>query len=122
MGSDETDKAIEVHGMEKSFNDVHALKGLDFAVGLGEIFGFLGPNGAGKTTTIRILTGLARPSAGSARTPHLRREHCTGRAGHRPPAGRGVHLGPTDDCSRLRTGSLPDINLGAFQATALVCL
>jgi len=41
--------------------------GLEFAVPEGEVFGFLGPNGAGKTTTIRMLTGLARPTAGSAR-------------------------------------------------------
>jgi len=58
--------AIEVSGLEKRFEKVPALCGLDFEVRTGEIFGLLGPNGAGKTTTIRILTGLARPSAGSA--------------------------------------------------------
>jgi ABC-2 type transport system ATP-binding protein len=45
---------------------VVALDGLDLTVPTGSVFGFLGPNGAGKTTTIRLLTGLGRPSAGSA--------------------------------------------------------
>ncbi|MBM3130307.1 MAG: ABC transporter ATP-binding protein [Chloroflexi bacterium] len=45
---------------------LRAVDGIDFAVREGEVFGFLGPNGAGKTTTIRMLTGLARPTTGSA--------------------------------------------------------
>jgi ABC-2 type transport system ATP-binding protein len=45
---------------------LRAVDGIDFAVREGEVFGFLGPNGAGKTTTIRMLTGLARPTAGNA--------------------------------------------------------
>jgi ABC-2 type transport system ATP-binding protein len=43
-----------------------AVDGIDLSVREGDVFGFLGPNGAGKTTTIRMLTGLARPTAGSA--------------------------------------------------------
>ena len=46
---------------------VRAVDGIEFAVREGEVFGFLGPNGAGKTTTVRMLTGLTRPTAGSAR-------------------------------------------------------
>jgi len=46
---------------------VCAVDGIEFAVREGEVFGFLGPNGAGKTTTIRMLTGLTRPTSGSAR-------------------------------------------------------
>ena len=46
---------------------VEALRGLSFEVGAGEIFALLGPNGAGKSTTVRILTTLARPTAGTAR-------------------------------------------------------
>lgn len=42
-----------------------AVKGIDFSIKKGEIFGFLGPNGAGKTTTINMLTGLVRPTGGS---------------------------------------------------------
>jgi ABC-2 type transport system ATP-binding protein len=58
--------AIRVEGLVKRYGDVSALDGLDLEVEADTIFGFLGPNGAGKTTTIRILTGLARPDAGSA--------------------------------------------------------
>jgi ABC-2 type transport system ATP-binding protein len=61
------DAAIEVRGLVKRFGDVTAVAGIDFEVGPGELFGFLGPNGAGKTTTINLLTGLARPDAGSVR-------------------------------------------------------
>ena len=59
--------AIEVCGLAKRFGDVQALAGVDFSVRRGELFGFLGPNGAGKTTTINMLTGLARPDAGTIR-------------------------------------------------------
>ncbi len=58
---------IEVTKLSKSFGDVQAVAGIDFRVDAGELFGFLGPNGAGKTTTINMLTGLARPDAGSIR-------------------------------------------------------
>ena len=58
--------AIQIAGLHKAYGAVKALDGLDLAVEPGTIFGFLGPNGAGKTTTIRILTGLARPTAGRA--------------------------------------------------------
>ena len=59
--------AIEVRGLAKRFGDVQAVAGADFNVRQGELFGFLGPNGAGKTTTINLLTGLARPDAGTIR-------------------------------------------------------
>jgi ABC-2 type transport system ATP-binding protein len=58
---------IEALGLEKRYGDTYAVKGVDLAVYPGEIFGFLGPNGAGKTTTIKMLVGLLRPSAGTAR-------------------------------------------------------
>jgi ABC-2 type transport system ATP-binding protein len=57
---------ITVRGLRKSFGDVEAVRGVDFEVAAGEVFGFLGPNGAGKTTTINMLCTLAKPSAGSA--------------------------------------------------------
>jgi ABC-2 type transport system ATP-binding protein len=59
--------AIEVEGLAKRFGDVAAVTGISFDVRPVEIFGFLGPNGAGKTTTINMLTGLARPTAGTIR-------------------------------------------------------
>jgi ABC-2 type transport system ATP-binding protein len=59
--------AIEVSALRKSFGNVEAVRGVDFDVAAGEVFGFLGPNGAGKTTTINMLCTLMRPSSGSAR-------------------------------------------------------
>jgi ABC-2 type transport system ATP-binding protein len=59
--------AIEVGGLRKAFGKTVALDGLDLTVSAGEVHGFLGPNGAGKTTTIRILLGLLRADAGTAR-------------------------------------------------------
>ncbi len=58
---------IEAIGLQKRYGATLAVKGVDLAVYPGEIVGFLGPNGAGKTTTIKMLTGLLRPSAGTAR-------------------------------------------------------
>ena len=58
--------AISTRALAKRFGDVVALDGLDLDVPAGSVFGLLGPNGAGKTTTLRLLLGLARPTAGSA--------------------------------------------------------
>jgi ABC-2 type transport system ATP-binding protein len=57
---------IELQGLRKVYGEKVALKGLDLSVKEGEVFAFLGPNGAGKTTTIKIITGLLRPTSGSA--------------------------------------------------------
>jgi ABC-2 type transport system ATP-binding protein len=56
--------AIQVQGLTKSYGKVHALRGIDLQVQRGEIFGFLGPNGAGKTTTIRCMLDMIRPDGG----------------------------------------------------------
>ena len=58
------DVILSVDGLVKHFGRVEALRGIDFEVGAGEVFGFLGPNGAGKTTTIRCLLGLLIPTSG----------------------------------------------------------
>jgi ABC-2 type transport system ATP-binding protein len=58
--------AIVVEGLERSFDEVLAVQGVDLEVAEGEIFGFLGPNGAGKTTTVRMLTTLLLPTGGRA--------------------------------------------------------
>jgi ABC-2 type transport system ATP-binding protein len=58
--------AIKVNDLRKTFGEVEAVRGVDFEVDAGEVFGFLGPNGAGKTTTINMLCTLARPTGGSA--------------------------------------------------------
>jgi ABC-2 type transport system ATP-binding protein len=61
---------IEARGLARTFRSrkrtVEAVRGVDLAVGDGEIVGFLGPNGAGKTTTLRMLTTLLNPTAGTA--------------------------------------------------------
>ncbi len=56
--------AISVRGLKKSYGDVEAVKGIDFEVKSGEVFGLLGPNGAGKTTTVEILEGIRQRTSG----------------------------------------------------------
>lgn len=58
--------AIETTGLAKRYGSTTALAGLTMCVPAGHVFGFLGPNGAGKTTAVKLLLGLARPSAGEA--------------------------------------------------------
>jgi len=59
-------KALQVQGLEKSFKDVHVLRGVDFDVARGSILALLGSNGAGKTTVVKILSTLLKPDAGTA--------------------------------------------------------
>ncbi|MCX5408256.1 ATP-binding cassette domain-containing protein [Streptomyces sp. NBC_00335] len=61
-----TTYAVLSEGLEKSYGEVRALRGLDLAVPEGTVCGLLGPNGAGKTTAVRILTTLTTPTAGRA--------------------------------------------------------
>jgi ABC-2 type transport system ATP-binding protein len=61
------DLAVETHGLRKRFGEKLAVDDLTLTVRRGEVFGFLGPNGAGKTTSMKMLLGLARPTAGDAR-------------------------------------------------------
>src|SRR5947208_2315990 len=57
---------VEVTDLEKRYGAVRAVDGITFSVAEGEVFGLLGHNGAGKTTTIRMLTGRAFPTGGTA--------------------------------------------------------
>ncbi len=82
--------AIELRGLTKRFGDAIALDGVDLVVRSGVVFGFLGRNGAGKTTALRILSGLARPTAGTA--------HVLGQDVER-----------ATDAVRARIGFLPDV-------------
>src|ERR1700680_5033882 len=59
-----SETVIYVRGLRKSYGDLEAVKGIDFEVRAGEVFGLLGPNGAGKTTTVEILEGLRPRSSG----------------------------------------------------------
>jgi ABC-2 type transport system ATP-binding protein len=59
-----SDPAIQVSGLRKSYGGLDAVRGIDFEVQRGEVFGLLGPNGAGKTTTVEILEGYRDRTAG----------------------------------------------------------
>ncbi|MGH2930501.1 MAG: ATP-binding cassette domain-containing protein, partial [Solirubrobacteraceae bacterium] len=56
--------AVRVTGLRKSYGSFEAVRGIDFEIGAGEVFGLLGPNGAGKTTTVEILEGYRTRDGG----------------------------------------------------------
>jgi ABC-2 type transport system ATP-binding protein len=85
-----TPPAIELRGLTKRFGDTLALDHVDLVVRPGVVFGFLGRNGAGKTTALRILSGLAQPTAGTA---HVLGHDVTG----------------ATDVVRAQIGFLPDV-------------
>jgi ABC-2 type transport system ATP-binding protein len=66
MQNGDTGSVVEVRELSKRYGDTLAVDSLSFSLGRGTITGFLGPNGAGKTTTLRVLLGLAKPTAGEA--------------------------------------------------------
>jgi branched-chain amino acid transport system ATP-binding protein len=61
------DALLELHGVDVHYGAIHALRGISFRVGQGEIVTLIGANGAGKTTTLRAVSGMLRPSAGQIR-------------------------------------------------------
>src|SRR3954469_15573238 len=66
MTGDGMHSAIDVNGLTKHYGDVAAVQDLSFSVRRGAVTGFLGPNGSGKTTTLKMVLGLAAPTAGAA--------------------------------------------------------
>src|SRR5207245_1722484 len=88
--------AISVRGLRKAYGELEAVRGVDFDIEEGEVFGLLGPNGAGKTTTVEILEGYRTHDAGEG----AGRGHAAGRPGRdfRARIGGAVpeaRLGPT---------------------------
>jgi len=75
MGPVSTSPAIEVHGLRKAYGEHQAVRGIDFTVGRGEVFGLLGPNGAGKTTTVEILEGYRTRDGGDVTVLGVDPEH-----------------------------------------------
>ncbi len=78
---DPTDPLLRVSDLHLSFHDIHAIAGVDFALGREEILGIIGPNGAGKTSVLNCINGFYRPSRGTLffagteithRPPHVR--------------------------------------------------
>jgi ABC-2 type transport system ATP-binding protein len=61
---DMSESAIRATGLQKSYGETHAVRGIDLDVRVGEVFAFLGPNGAGKTTTVEILEGYRERTGG----------------------------------------------------------
>lgn len=92
---DVNELVIETRGLCKTFRDfwrrptVTAVRGLDFSVRRGEVFGLLGPNGSGKSTTIKMLLGLLHPTAGEVRV---------------------LGAAPTDTRAKARIGYLPEVS------------
>ena len=74
-------KVLEAKGLEKAFDRVQAVRGVDLTVGAGERVGLLGPNGAGKTTTLLMLLGAITPDVGTISL-----------AGHALPRGRSAAM------------------------------
>ena len=66
---------IETHGLGRSFGSVDAVKDLNLSLRTGEFFGLVGPDGVGKSTTIRLLSGILKPTAGTARILGLDLQH-----------------------------------------------
>ena len=69
--------AIRVEGLKKSYGSYEALRGIDFEILAGEVFGLLGPNGAGKTTTVEILEGYRRRDSGTVDVLGFDPEHAS---------------------------------------------
>jgi len=85
--------AVEVSGLTKRYGEHEALRGIDFAIATGEVFGLLGPNGAGKTTTVEILEGYRERDGGSVAV--------LGADPQRPPRGWRERLGVVLQSSSL---------------------
>ncbi|PJI54082.1 hypothetical protein CTI14_19865 [Methylobacterium radiotolerans] len=101
-----TTPALSVRGIERSYKDLHVLRGVDFEVERGSIFALLGSNGAGKTTMVRILSTLLKSDAGTATVQGIdvAANPVGVRRAHQPH--RTVRRGRRDPSPDARTSSL----------------
>ena len=107
-----SDRAIRVSGLRKSYGGHEAVRGIDFEVRTGEVFGLLGPNGAGKTTTVEILDGRTRcePPLDLERRAGRRRDQLCGLP-------RAHERAREHDDRRLRQAREPRGELGGLPPT-----
>src|SRR5689334_7103066 len=87
----QTDAAIELRGVRKTFGPMVAVEGLDLTIPRGALYGFIGPNGAGKTTSIRMMMSILMPDSGELRVlGHRSALEAKDRIGYLPEE-RGVY-------------------------------
>jgi ABC-2 type transport system ATP-binding protein len=114
-----TEPVVRVEGLTKRYGQLTAIDGLSFSLEQGTVTGFLGPNGAGKSTTLRLLLGLAEPTAGQALVfggPYRQLEHPAHQVGailesndfHPGRSGRD-HLRVLAAASDIRTGRVEEV-------------
>jgi ABC-2 type transport system ATP-binding protein len=108
-----SENAISVQGLRKSYDGFEAVKGIEFEVRSGEVFGLLGPNGAGKTTTVEILEGLRPRSSGEVRVLGLDPNRQTLQLKDRI----GVCLQATNLPDKLRIGEAMDLFASFYSRT-----
>src|SRR6266446_4318395 len=104
-----SDSVIYARALRKSYGPLEAVKGIDFEVYAGEVFGLLGPNGAGKTTTVEILEGLRPRTGGEVKVlgfdPDRQKQSLKDRI--------GVCLRPTSVPDKMRVQDALEL-IGAF--------
>ncbi|MFL6593819.1 MAG: ABC transporter ATP-binding protein [Chthoniobacterales bacterium] len=108
-----SDPAIYVRGLRKSYDSFEAVKGIDFEVQTGEVFGLLGPNGAGKTTTVEILEGLRPRTGGEVKVLSLDPNQHTKRLKDRI----GVALQATNLPDKLKVNEAVDLFAALYTRT-----
>ncbi len=101
---------LEAHGLEVSYGQIKAVKGIDLSVNPGELVCLIGANGAGKTTTLKSLAGMIPPSAGDIR---FEGESISGRASH-DLVRRGIALVPEGRGIFGRLTVEENLRLGAY--------
>src|SRR3981189_1433992 len=102
---------LALQNLDVHYGAIHALRGVSFRVGQGEIVTLIGANGAGKTTTLRAVSGMLRPSGGQIQyegvpISGLKPHRLVARGLFPPPGGRGIFPKPTPN-EKLGRGGAP---------------